>query len=121
MSKKIKKISISEVKKILDVLTEYEERLLRENVEKRAKIFKIKAVFDVMSFEEDNEKLKNSIKSVSEIIAILPRIGKVVDEKISYILLIGTTNKKAFLKAIKDFKVKGGKVVVTQIKMEIKK
>ncbi len=64
--------SIDIDKGILDVLTEYEEYRLIENINQGLYIYKVHTLFDLMSFDQDLADLTAKIKPFGEVITTLP-------------------------------------------------
>jgi len=74
---------------ILNVLTEYEEHRLRENVKKGANILLVKVAFDLVSFDQELGELTDSLKKNGEVISTLPCAGDFSD-KIAFQILVGS-------------------------------
>ncbi|MDT8422179.1 MAG: chemotaxis protein CheA [Desulfuromonadales bacterium] len=75
--------------KILDVLTEYEEHRLLENLKQKRHLFRVNAVFNLSSFDQDLSEISELLKQQGEIISTLPSSGDFSD-KIAFQLLYGT-------------------------------
>jgi two-component system chemotaxis sensor kinase CheA len=60
---------------LLQVLTEYEEYRLTENIREHRNLFTIKAVFDLADFETGIKALNEALKKNAEIICTLPTAG----------------------------------------------
>ena len=60
---------------LLQVLTEYEEYRLRENVREHKNLFTVKILFDLAEFENGIKKLNEALKRNAEIICTLPTAG----------------------------------------------
>ncbi len=60
---------------LLQVLTEYEEYRLKENIRERKNLFTIKATFDLSEFEAGIKTLNERLKKNAEIICTLPTAG----------------------------------------------
>jgi two-component system chemotaxis sensor kinase CheA len=60
---------------LLQVLTEYEEYRLKENIRERKKLFTIKASFEIANFEKGIKYLNEVLKKNAEIICTLPTAG----------------------------------------------
>jgi len=75
---------------ILAVLTEYEEHRLFENVKEGVNIIKIRAAFDLATFDEGLTELQAITKNYGEIITTLPSADESADDKITFDIIIGT-------------------------------
>lgn len=76
-------------KGILNVLTEYEEHRLQENIKAGNAIFLIGAEFTLTVFDEGLVELTGYLKSIGEVIATLPSAGKSKDT-LHFDILLGT-------------------------------
>ncbi|TLM61375.1 MAG: chemotaxis protein CheA [Deltaproteobacteria bacterium] len=74
---------------ILNVLTEYEEHRLLENIKKRRNIHLVKVDFDLSSFDQELAELTQQLKQLGEVISTLPCIGDIGD-RISFQVLFGS-------------------------------
>jgi two-component system chemotaxis sensor kinase CheA len=74
---------------ILAVLTEFEEHRLRENLKQRQYLFKIKADFDLSSFDQELAALTDLLKKQGEVISTLPLSADLTD-RIAFQILFGT-------------------------------
>lgn len=75
--------------KILNVLTEYEEHRLIENVRKNRLIHLIRLDFDLSSFDQDLAEITQQLKQHGELISTLPSAGD-IGERIAFQLLFGS-------------------------------
>ncbi|HUT55402.1 MAG TPA: chemotaxis protein CheA [bacterium] len=75
---------------ILAVLTEYEEHRLHENIKDGMHIIKIRAAFDLATFDEGLTELQALAKQQGEIITTLPSAEESSEDKITFDLIIGT-------------------------------
>jgi len=75
---------------ILAVLTEYEEHRLHENIRDGMNIVKIRAAFELATFDEDLTELQAVAKQHGEIITTLPSAEESADDKITFDLIVGT-------------------------------
>ena len=91
---------------VLGVLTEYEEHRLKENIKSGSRIYKISAVFDLSSFDEDLSKLNDVLKSLGEIITTLPGAGAPGEAEIKFDIILGTDkDQSAINELLKRFGV----------------
>lgn len=74
---------------ILNVLTEYEEHRLVENVRKKRLIHLIRLDFDLASFDQDLAEITQLLKQHGELISTLPSAGD-IGERIAFQLLFGS-------------------------------
>mgnify|MGYP005832653503 CR=1 FL=1 len=77
-------------KSVLDVLTEYEEFRLLENIRSASHIVKVSASFDLTSFDTELPELMNWLKERGEVITTLPGTDESKGDKINFDLLVGT-------------------------------
>ncbi len=82
---------------ILSVLTEYEEHRLLENIKEGVNLFKVRANFDIQSFDQDLAELNQLLKPLGEIITTLPSSGATADSELNFDIILGTKNEKEFL------------------------
>lgn len=75
---------------IMAVLTEYEEHRLDENIRDGMNIIKLRAAFDLATFDEDLTELQALAKNFGEIITTLPSAEESTEDKITFDLIIGT-------------------------------
>ncbi len=87
-------------KEILDVLTEYEEHRLKENISRGANLYLVNLQFPIDNFDEGLNKVTTAIKRVGEVITTLPSVDKPEEGKIKFSLLVGTEKKLQELKKI---------------------
>ncbi len=74
---------------ILNVLTEYEEHRLLENVRKGRKVHLLRMNFDLASFDQELAEVTQQLKQQGEVISTLPSAGD-IGEKISFQILFGS-------------------------------
>jgi len=74
---------------ILNVLTEYEEHRLLENVRKGRQVHLLRLEFDLTSFDQDLAEVTQQLKQQGEVISTLPSAGD-IGEKISFQILFGS-------------------------------
>jgi two-component system chemotaxis sensor kinase CheA len=86
-------------KRILNVLTEYEEHRLEENKKKKKNMFLLHAVFRLEIFDEELSNLTDEFKSIGEVISILPSSGEAKEGTIEFDVLTGTNKDKADVKS----------------------
>lgn len=77
-------------KEVTNVLTEYEEFRLKENLEGKGSIIKVKAQFDLMTFDTDLSELSDMLKTKGEIITTLPSSEPTDGNTLRFDLLVGT-------------------------------
>ncbi len=75
---------------ILSVLTEYEEHRLHSNIKDGQNIVKLRAAFELSTFDEDLSDLQELAKDLGEIITTLPSAGESSDDKITFDIIVGT-------------------------------
>ncbi len=83
---------------ILAVLTEYEEHRLSENLDEGMHIVKLRAAFELASFDEDLTELQSVAKKLGEIITTLPSADDASDDKITFDVIVGTSRTMESLK-----------------------
>ena len=76
---------------VLNVLTEYEEHRLRENIKSGATLYIIRAGFDLATFDNGLAEIDAAIKPLAEIISKLPSAQMGTDDSISFDIIIGTS------------------------------
>ena len=79
---------------ILNVLTEYEEHRLLENLNKGHNIFRVMVAFDLANFDQGLAAVTDLLKQVGEVISTLPCAGD-LSERIAFQLLLGTARDEA--------------------------
>jgi two-component system chemotaxis sensor kinase CheA len=84
---------------ILNVLTEYEEHRLLENVKKQRNIHLIHIDFDLSSFDQELAELTQQLKLQGEVISTLPSLGD-IGERISFQVLFGSERDQADIRAL---------------------
>ncbi len=82
---------------LLQVLTEYEEYRLRENVRERKNLFTVKVTFELADFESGIKTLNDELKKNSEIICTLPTANP-AGGGIGFTMVAGTTRSEAELR-----------------------
>lgn len=75
---------------ILNVLSEYEEHRLRENLRDRRNLYKVSTAFSIAEFGDGLSDLSERIKKVGEIISTLPNSDSTSLDEIRFDLLVGT-------------------------------
>ncbi|MBI3753322.1 MAG: chemotaxis protein CheA [Deltaproteobacteria bacterium] len=98
-------------KGILNVLTEYEEHRLKENIKAGNAIFLIGAEFTLTVFDEGLVELTGYLKSAGEVIATLPSTGKDKDT-LHFDILFGSHKDTAFVEDM----LKGRNLAVKVVK-----
>ncbi len=84
---------------LLQVLTEYEEYRLKENVRERKNLFTIKATFELTDFESGIKTLNEELKKNAEIICTLPTANP-TGGGIGFTIVAGTSKSQAELTAV---------------------
>ncbi len=74
---------------ILNVLTEYEEHRLLENVRKGRQLHLLRMNFDLASFDQELAEVTQQLKQQGEVISTLPSAGD-IGERISFQILFGS-------------------------------
>ncbi|MFC1856318.1 Hpt domain-containing protein, partial [Thermodesulfobacteriota bacterium] len=92
-------------KRILSVLTEYEEHRLEENKRKDRNLFLLHAVFRLEIFDDELTRLTNEFKPLGEVISILPSSGEAAEGTIAFDILTGSTNTKKEVQAAVSRKI----------------
>ena len=101
-------ISLSEIidlsPEVLNVLTEYEEHRLKENVKTKVPIYKIHLSFSFETFDTQLSAINEQLKAVGEIVTTLPNIHSDETDKISFILVFSaTTDKQTIMNIVRDY------------------
>jgi two-component system chemotaxis sensor kinase CheA len=84
---------------ILNVLTEYEEHRLLENINKKRNLHLIRVDFDLSSFDQELAELTQQLKLQGEVISTLPCIGA-IGERISFQVLFGSERDQAAIRTL---------------------
>jgi len=84
---------------ILNVLTEYEEHRLLENVRKKRNIHLIHVDFDLSSFDQELAELTQQLKQQGEVVSTLPSVGDIGD-RISFQILYGSECDQTDIRAL---------------------
>ena len=79
---------------ILNVLTEYEEHRLLENLKKGNNLLRVKVAFDLANFDQGLAAISDILKPAGELISTLPCTGAISD-RIAFQLLFGTAKNEA--------------------------
>jgi two-component system chemotaxis sensor kinase CheA len=74
---------------ILNVLTEYEEHRLLENVRKGRRIHMLRMDFDLASFDQELAEITQQLKQQGEVVSTLPSAGD-IGERIAFQILFGS-------------------------------
>jgi len=83
---------------ILAVLTEYEEHRLSENIKEGMHIVKLRAAFELATFDEDLTELQAIAKKHGEIITTLPSADESSEDKITFDVVVGSEQPAEKLK-----------------------
>ncbi len=90
---------------LLQVLTEYEEHRLTENIRERRNLLTLKTSFELNDFEKGIKRLNKALKKFGEIICTLPTSGE-SGAGIGFTIVIGTSESQdALALLLKDQKV----------------
>jgi two-component system chemotaxis sensor kinase CheA len=89
---------------ILDVLTEYEEHRLLENLKKGRNLFRVQASFSLTSFDTDLAAITETLKEEGEIISTLPSPDCEIEDGIAFQILVGTPLSEDDVKTLLDGK-----------------
>lgn len=84
---------------ILNVLTEYEEHRLLENIKKKRNLHLVRVDFDLSSFDQELAELTQQLKQQGEVISTLPCVGD-IGERISFQVLFGSERDQADIRAL---------------------
>jgi two-component system chemotaxis sensor kinase CheA len=84
---------------VLAVLTEYEESRLRANVARGMALWRVRATFDLATFDTGLEALKQRLKKHGEVVATLPSTEAGDPAAIAFEILLGSTASQADLAA----------------------
>ncbi|HEY3447142.1 MAG TPA: chemotaxis protein CheA [Myxococcales bacterium] len=80
---------------VRNVLTEYEEHRLRENVKKGVSLLRVRAAFDLADFDKGLSELNGRLKPLGEVVSTLPSAEAVSGGGIAFDLIFGTGAKLA--------------------------
>ncbi len=86
---------------LLQVLTEYEEYRLTENIRERTNLFMVKASYELTDFEAGIKALNETLKKNGEIICTLPTAGA-QGSGIGFTMVLGTPKDRSELTAALD-------------------
>ena len=75
---------------LLDVLTEYEEHRLQENISLGKSLFLVTVAFSLMTFDTELAELTDKIKSCGEVISTLPGLENDNPEMLAFRILCGS-------------------------------
>lgn len=102
-----KEVTLGEV--VSAVLTEYEDHRLSENIRKGLKIYRVRARFELATFDTGLDELKKKLKPKGEVVATLPSTEMAEPDAIAFDVLfaskMGTDETTAFLGAGFDLAV----------------
>lgn len=79
---------------IMKVLTEYEEHRLMENIKKGRNLFRVRAIFNLTTFDQELAEVTELLKKHGEVISTLPTIGD-ISEHIGFQLIVGSATSLA--------------------------
>ncbi len=86
---------------LLQVLTEYEEYRLKENIRERKNLYTVKASFDLADFEKGIKQLNEVLKKDAEIICTLPT-ASAAGGSIGFTIVVGTVRGRDELMSAVD-------------------
>ncbi len=75
---------------IRGVLTEYEEHRLRENARAGTPVYRVRASFEMASFDRGLSELTSRLKGIGEVVSTLPAAGAVESDRIGFELVFGS-------------------------------
>ncbi|WP_305043898.1 chemotaxis protein CheA [Geoalkalibacter sp.] len=75
---------------VLDVLTEYEEHRLLENLKKGRNLFRVLTCFKLTTFDTDLGEITEILKKDGEVISTLPSADSEMDDAIAFQILVGS-------------------------------
>jgi two-component system chemotaxis sensor kinase CheA len=84
---------------ILNVLTEYEEHRLLDNLKKGRNLLRVKAAFNLASFDQDLAEVTDQLKKKGEVISTLPCAGDISD-RIAFQILVGSSETAEQIRAL---------------------
>ncbi len=87
---------------ILNVLTEYEEHRLEENIRLRQRIYEVHAKFDLLTFDQSLRELTTQLKELGEVITTLPSANPSKESEIEFEIILGSKAGDAELRAALD-------------------
>lgn len=85
---------------VLNVLTEYEEHRLRENLRKGRNLFMLRTSFDLTNFDMGLAVLDDAVKNVGEIITKLPSSKEAEPGSISFDIIVGSDSSTDVLTGV---------------------
>jgi two-component system chemotaxis sensor kinase CheA len=85
---------------VLEVLTEYEEHRLSENIRQGARLYEIQVTLDLTTFDDELQELTKSLGSLGEVITTLPSASDTPESTIRFNLIIGTPHGEAELRQV---------------------
>ena len=89
---------------ILNVLTEYEEHRLLENIRKSRTIHLLTVDFDLSTFDQDLAEITQVLKQQGEVISTLPSAGD-IGERIAFQILFGSELPESEVASLLDVEV----------------
>lgn len=112
----------SAINELIQVLTEYEEHRLQENIKKGKKIYTIKFVFSLDEFDEKLSEITNILKTKGEVISNLPRPSDIPGKIIFTIIYATDVNEDDIpIKGSYEYEIKSLSDEETIIKPVIEK
>jgi two-component system chemotaxis sensor kinase CheA len=87
---------------VLNVLTEYEEHRLEENIRLRRRIYEVHAKFDLLTFDQSLRELTSKLKQLGEVITTLPSANPSKESEIEFEIVLGSQAGETELRAALD-------------------
>ncbi len=85
---------------ITNVLTEYEEHRLLENIRQKIRLFEIMVSFNLDTFDDDLKSVNESLSPVGEVITTLPIRSTSPDVEIQFKLILGTVEDEEKISSV---------------------
>lgn len=89
---------------IMNVLTEYEEHRLLASIKEGLNIFRVRASFPIMTFDQGLADLTNTVKEKGEVISTLPTPGLSPGDTINFDIIVATQTDREGLEGAIDNK-----------------
>ncbi len=85
---------------VLEVLTEYEEHRLMENIRQGARLYEVQVTLDLTTFDDDLQELTKTLGTLGEVITTLPSASDTPESTIRFNLIIGTPHGETELREV---------------------